>query len=147
MTGPRSLAALLVLLASAWTGDAGAQQAGAPAIGRLFSTPAEREALDARRRNGGVDATVPAAGAAVPAAQAETPAPPVELNGIVRRSGGKSTVWLNAVAQPTGNDNLTGAARATPGLKVNTPSGQKITLKPGQRYDFNDNRVKEADEP
>jgi len=51
------------------------------------------------------------------------------------------------VAQGTGNDNLTGAAQATPGLKVNTPAGTKITLKPGQRYDFNENRVKEANEP
>lgn len=134
---------LIALLASC----AAVHAQNAPALGRLFSTPSERDALDARRRNGPPPPA--AAETAAPAAQAEAPAAPpqVELNGIVRRSGGQSTIWLNDVAQGTGNDNLTGAAQATPGLKVNTPAGTKITLKPGQRYDFNENRVKEANEP
>jgi hypothetical protein len=143
----RDFPLLLALAAALSLPAARAQQPAAPSLGRLFSTPAEREALDAHRRNGGVEPAATAAAAAAPAEQAEPALPPVELNGIIRRSGGQSTIWLNDLAQPTGNDNLTGAARDTPGLKVNTPSGRRITLKPGQRYDFNDNRVKEANEP
>lgn len=55
---------------------------GAQELGRLFFSPAERDALDARRSE--KPASAPAA------AQA-----PVRIDGYVLRSGGPSTVWVN----------------------------------------------------
>jgi len=55
---------------------------GAQELGRLFFSPAERDALDARRS--GKSSSTPAA------AQA-----PVRIDGYVLRSGGRPTVWVN----------------------------------------------------
>src|SRR4051812_23746051 len=61
-------------------------------IGRLFFTPAERAALDASR----VQKPVPQAAAAQQeAAAARPPSQTITYSGIVRRSDGKSTLWLN----------------------------------------------------
>jgi hypothetical protein len=63
--------------------------AGQPAqaveeMGRLFLTPEQRAALEARRRTRQPDK--PAAAAL---------APTTRVDGYVRRQGGKSTIWLN----------------------------------------------------
>ena len=58
---------------------------GAQELGRLFFSPAERDALDARRS--GKSGSTPAA------AQA-----PVRIDGYVLRSGGRPTVWVNGGA-------------------------------------------------
>jgi len=60
--------------------------AQAQEMGRLFFTPEQRAALDARRK-----ARVPDKPAAVPV----TESPVTRVNGAVRRGGGKSTVWVN----------------------------------------------------
>ncbi|HEV7816107.1 MAG TPA: hypothetical protein VGP06_13535 [Janthinobacterium sp.] len=146
----KKTALLLALLTSLIAADTTAQsmaEPGAPALGRLFASPGQRAELDARRNNGtlgaaGAPATAPAAIVAPP----PPPAAPVELNGIVKRSGGTSTIWLNNVAQSTGNDAFVGARAATPALNVNTPSGRTVILKPGQSYDANDGSVKEVHE-
>ena len=62
---------------------AGAQ---AQELGRLFFTPDQRAALDARRK-----ARVPDKPAATPV----TESPVTHVDGAVRRRGGKSTVWVN----------------------------------------------------
>jgi hypothetical protein len=54
-------------------------------LGRLFFTPEQREALDARRR-----ARVPDKPAAAVAAS-----PTTRVDGFVKRSSGKSTLWLD----------------------------------------------------
>ena len=112
-------------------------QLQAPPLGRLFSTPEERTALDAQRGTAGAIATpAPPPAAAEPA----PPAPPVTLNGIVRRSSGKSTVWLNQVPQDD-QRNVSGSA-----LSLRSANGRKLTLKPGQSVDLNDGSVREAHE-
>lgn len=63
--------------------------AGAQELGRLFFTPEQRDALDARRR-----ARLPDKPAAVAAS------PTTRLNGYVTRSSGKSTLWLDGYAVP-----------------------------------------------
>lgn len=64
--------------------------AAAQELGRLFFTPEQRAALDARRK-----ARIPDKPAAV------VPESPVtRIDGFVRREGGRSTVWLNGVAAP-----------------------------------------------
>ena len=71
---------LLVLLV-AFAGTCDAQD-----IGRLFFTAEQRNALDARRK-----ARVPDKPTAVPQAASPT----TRLDGFVRRSQGRSTVWVN----------------------------------------------------
>ncbi len=70
-------------------GPAAAQEA---ALGRLFFTPEQRAALDARRK-----ARVPDKPAAVP-----VESPVTRVDGTVKRSGGRSTVFVNGEAVPEG---------------------------------------------
>lgn len=92
--------------------------AGAQQLGRLFFTPEQREALDARRK-----ARLPDKPAAVAAAS-----PTTRLDGYVKRSQGKSTIWLDGYAIPDG-------VRAE-GLRVNRgsdPSRVTIGVGDGER--------------
>lgn len=78
-------AAALVLT----TGLAVMPAASAAELGKLFFTPQQRADLDRRRQTNAVEA-----------------APVVEssstVNGLVTRSGGKSTLWVNGVPQDDG---------------------------------------------
>ncbi|MFM2087784.1 MAG: hypothetical protein RLZZ237_2653 [Pseudomonadota bacterium] len=112
---------LLFLLASA---SASAQE---QRLGRLFSSPEQRAQLDAQRYG------APPADKAAPAPPPEPP-PPVELNGVVQRSSGHSTIWLNQ----TPHNDTKGTLRLT--------NGQRLRLKPGQRYDPASNSIKEVTE-
>src|SRR5688572_26569928 len=69
------------------------QTACAQELGRLFFTPEQREALDARRR-----ARVPDKPAAPVVAS-----PTTRLDGYVQRSGGRSTVFINGEPVPEGS--------------------------------------------
>jgi len=80
------LATLALLLALLSAGPAAAQE-----LGRLFFTPEQRAALDARRA-----ARLPDK----PAAVAESPT--TRVDGYVKRSSGKSTVWVDGEAMPDG---------------------------------------------
>jgi hypothetical protein len=82
----RQAAALLLLCALIAPRAAPAQE-----LGRLFFTPEQREALDARRR-----ARLPDKPAAL------APSPTTRLDGSVKRSLGKSTVWVDGSAVPEG---------------------------------------------
>jgi hypothetical protein len=72
--------------------------AAAPAVaeeelGRLFFTPERREALD-RRRQSGVSERV----------DLLDEAPVLRIDGVVTRSSGKRTVWINGVARDEAPD-------------------------------------------
>ena len=82
----KRFAPLVLLLALLPAGPASAQQ-----LGRLFFTPEQRSALDARRA-----ARLPDK----PAAVAESPT--TRVDGYVKRSSGKSTVWVDGEALPEG---------------------------------------------
>ena len=111
--------------------------APAQELGRLFFTPDQRAALDARRR-----ARVPDKPAAVP--QAEQPT--TRVDGAVRRSGGRSTVWVNGEAIPE-NPRTEGAHLETEGAKsgrVAIPAGentQRYDLRVGETLDRNTGEV------
>jgi hypothetical protein len=90
-------------LAAAAIALAGAGGAQAQELGRLFFTPEQRAALDARRK-----ARVPDK----PAAVAVTESPVTRVNGAVQRGGGRSTVWVNGEMIP--EDARADGARVTP---------------------------------
>jgi hypothetical protein len=119
-------------------------------FGRLFTTPAERERLDAMRLSGGQVASAPAMPVpAVPGEAAPLPPPPppqpVTLNGVVQRSGGASTIWVNQEAR-TGAEIRVAPGTREPAVVVSLPNGGKAILKPGQQVDPNTGAVRDATE-
>jgi hypothetical protein len=130
------LVLLVFGLPPAWGADSG--------LGRLFFTPAERAVLEeARRKN--IRAEIQAAEKAKPE---RAPVRNVTVTGLVRRSDGESTVWVNG--------NPTDGA-AVDGLKVRVTAGQQaavivhepergrtVRLKVGQRADILTGRVEEG---
>lgn len=137
---------ILALVAAA--AQAGAQALAEPArIGRLFTTPAERAALDRLRDAGGrAPAPEQAQGPAGTEAQAPAPPPPppepIAVTGIVRRSDGTSVVWINGVPQT--DQAVSRAEGGTPAATVTLPSGQRATLKAGQAVDVTTGAVGDA---
>lgn len=85
-----------------------------PTLGRLFFTPAERATLDRAPRDG----------------QASAEPTPRTLNGIVRRSDGHGTVWIDGKPQVR---RLAGTDR----VAVETASGDAQGLKVGESTDMN----------
>jgi hypothetical protein len=99
-------------------------------IGRLFFTPDQRAALDARRR-----ARVPDKPAATPIVASPT----TRLDGYVRRSQGPSTVWVNG----------TTVDEASPrsDSRVSVPvgdGGARVPLKPGETLDRGTGEVRDV---
>ncbi len=132
----RSATALVLLLA----GLCAAGGARAQELGRLFFTPEQRAALDARRK-----ARVPDKPAATP--QAESPI--TRINGAVQRSGGKSTVWVNGEAIPEGAQ--AGGAQVAPRNagtgRVSIPAGegpQRYDLRVGESLDRGSGEVRDV---
>jgi hypothetical protein len=109
---PAALAAILAGLLGAATATGTAAQE----LGRLFFTPDPRAAPAARRK-----ARVPDK----PAAAAQVESPVSRVNGIVQRSGGKSTVWVNGEAIPEDSQAAgQGAARPAGAGRVTVPLGE-----------------------
>lgn len=117
----------------------------AATMGRLFFTPAQRAKLDQLRN------TQPGAmpkSEADPTEQA-VPEPahapqPVTLNGVVRRSDGSTTIWINEQMHPTGSHRSAKAADAN-GVDVVLPeSKRKVRLKVGQTVDPSSGLVNES---
>ncbi len=122
--------ALLACLLHA--GAAAAQQ-----LGRLFYTPEQRAALDARRA-----ARLPDK----PSAAAESPT--TRVDGYVRRSSGKSTVWMDGEPLPEGLQ-LEGlrVRRGNDPTKVTVSvgeDGRRIELRVGETLDRATGEVKDV---
>lgn len=132
----RLLVCLLVCLLACLPAASLAQAPGRQQLGRLFSSPEQRAQLDAQR-NGPPPAPPPAVAPPAP----PPPQPPVELNGLVERSSGRSTVWLNQTPQQEPN-NLLAPGSGT--LTLRLSNGQSVILKPGQRYDPASGSIVEA---
>ena len=115
----RTVTILLAGALSLWTAVAEAQE-----LGRLFFTPEQRTALDARRK-----ARVPDKPAAAPV----TESPVTRVDGAVRRSGGRSTVWVNGETIPEGAqpDSAQVAPKSSPPSRVLIPAGEG-----GRHYDL-----------
>ncbi len=116
-------------------------------LGRLFTTPEEREMLEALRHR----SPRPEAPPEPLETEALAPEPPpvqsVRVDGFVSRSRGNNTVWINGTNSLTGDlgsqqvdVNVRGIRGQTVPLRVqNSPVG--IGLKPGQSFDPTDSRV------
>ncbi len=119
---------------------AGAASAQAQELGRLFFTPEQRAALDARRK-----AKVPDKPAAAPVAES----PITRINGAVQRGGGKSTVWVDGQMIP--EDAQADGARVTPrgpnSGRVSIPAGegpQRYDLRVGESLDRGSGEVRDV---
>lgn len=112
----------------------GKAQAESVKIGRLFYSPDERAMLDQMRNsNGGKTAS---------------PTEQFTLNGIVRRSSGKSTTWINQLPQrenetPQGVAVQPGAASRS-SAQLLLPSGKWVNLKAGQTFDATKGKTREG---
>lgn len=110
---------------------------------RLFTAPEERMRLDRDRASAaalpapGTEPAVPVT--APPAAQAPpTPPVPARLTGVVRRSDGRATVWIDDEPHET----TLGRLRPGSPVPVDTPAGP-VLVKPGQTYDPNDGTIRD----
>jgi hypothetical protein len=122
----KRLALLLAFLSC--SGACAAQE-----LGRLFFTPEQRQALDARRR-----ARMPDRPSAPLVAS-----PTTRVDGYVRRGNGKSTVFVNGEPLPENAPEAPriGADRAS----VNVgESGARAALKPGETLDRSTGEVRDV---
>ncbi len=123
-----ALAALLLLLS--------ASPCAAQELGRLFFTPEQRDALDARRR-----ARLPDRPNVVVAS------PTTRIDGYVKRSGGKSTVWVDGEALPDGTQpeglRLRRGDDPSRVTVIVGENGRRIDLRVGQTVDRASGEVKD----
>ena len=114
----------LVLLSLLWVQTVEAQE-----LGRLFFTPDQRAALDARRK-----ARVPDK----PTAPPVVASPVTRVDGYVKRSGGPPTVWING-------ESLTDTAPEGDRVPVNVGEGAgRARLKPGESLDRGNGAVRDV---
>ena len=102
--------------------------AGDTALGRLFTTPAERAELDQARLHGG----------ALPLQAAEPDNPSATLYGYVVKNDGTSTAWLNPALEEQVGKHLmiTQSPRHAPVVSIKTESGRRIVVKVGDTLDL-----------
>jgi len=107
-------------------------------LGRLFFTPEQRAALDARRK-----ARMPDKPAAAAVAT-----PVTRLDGYVKRSAGPPTVWINGESVP---DNAPEAPRIDssrgPSGSVSISVGEaggRVRLQPGEALDRGNGEVRDV---
>ena len=102
-------------------------------LGRLFFTPEQRQALDARRR-----ARVPDR----PSAPVVV-SPTTRMDGYVQRRGGKSTVFVNG--EPIPETDPSAPRIGTGRVTVNVgESGARAGLKPGEVLDRGTGEVRDV---
>jgi hypothetical protein len=111
-------------------------------LGRMFFTPEQRATLDnARKKNLRIE---------IGTDNVQPPAAPVpqnlSVNGIVRRSDGKSTIWLNnrAVIEPRADGINVVTGKNDNRVKLTDPaSGRSVDLKVGQTVEILSGTIQE----
>ena len=123
---------------------AGTNAAAAAELARMFFTPAQRATLDnARKQNIRIEI-----GNDGEQQQTSAPVPQnVSVNGLIRRSDGKNTIWLNnrivTEQQPGGIQAAVG--KADNRVRLNVPeSGRNIDLKVGQTVEIVSGTIEES---
>jgi len=109
----------------------------AQALGRLFFTPEQRDALDARRK-----ARLPDKPAAL------APSPTTRVDGNMTRSSGKSTLWLDGYAVPDGTQpeglRVTRGGDPSRVTVILGEDGRRIELRVGETLDRATGAVKDV---
>jgi hypothetical protein len=136
------LLALIILMAGTGTA-AGAE------FGRLFFTPAQRAALDGFRKQ-----NIQSAAVIEDDRDKDLVAPPpppgpehMSVGGVVRRSDGRNTAWINNRAVDAGRP---GGVKLAPGkndnrVKLTAPqSGRSFDLKVGQSVDVTSGTIEDG---
>ena len=121
------------------------QSVRAQGLQRLFMTAQERAALDAERLRPSPQKIV------IPTATKKVSPPPryITFNGLVTRSNGPSTVWINGsneLTQPAFTVELDKRTELSVPI-VLSKSKQTILLKPGQTVNTLDGTIKDNFEP
>ena len=114
LSWPAMIALYGTLLASALASTLASTDAAAEPLGRLFMTPEQRAALERQRQTNIPDTRQVLDGATV------------SLDGVVIRSSGRSTVWVNQHPQHEG---MTGTGVAT---RVSSRDPGRAILTPGE---------------
>ena len=136
-----SLTVCCALAAAATSVPAPAQER----LGRLFFTPAQRASLDVARSQ--------RARTALATEKNEQEATPVPLtitySGVLRRSDGKTTVWINNQPvhdrESAGAATIVGRVRPDGSVTLQVPqSGRNVILKPGQSVELLSGAVEEG---
>ena len=112
-------------------------------LGYLFSTPAQRAALDRipmGKRGGVVEGSD--TNDAAPAESASAAAS-VKLDGVVRSSTGKTSAWING-ATPKENSKYKAGKIDSGNVELVGPSGKRVTLKPGQSFEPESGTVRDT---
>jgi len=128
------------LAAAAMSVPASAQER----LGRLFFTPAQRASLDIARSQ-----RARAAVATEKSEQEATPVPQtITYSGVLRRSDGKTTVWINNQPvhdrESAGAGAIVGRVRPDGSVTLQVPqSGRSVNLKPGQSVELLTGAVEE----
>jgi hypothetical protein len=114
-------------------------------LGRLFFTPAQRASLDVARSQ-----RARAALSTEKPEQEATPVPQtITYSGVLRRSDGKTTVWINNQAvhdrESAGAAAIVGRVRPDGSVTLQVPqSGRSVSLKPGQSVELLTGAVEEG---
>jgi hypothetical protein len=119
----------------------GSHHSDAQAFGRLFTTPDQRLMLEEQRaaRADGIDpARMAPRQAPEPVVVPPREVPSITVNGVVLRSGGSGTAWVNGENTQTGDlaSMYIGAKTLRDGrVRIETPADfPDVELKPGQTY-------------
>ena len=133
MTRTGTLAMLLLTLCS----NANA----ADGLGYLFTTPAQRAALDRLSLKPGSAEVTAASGAAATETEKEAPRKKVKVGGMIVNSHGKNTTWLNQ----DGDKKVTATGVSAGHVEIILGAdGKHISLKPGQEFDPNTGKISET---
>ena len=114
-------------------------------LGRLFFTPAQRASLDVARSQRARTAL-----ATEKPEQEATPVPQtITYSGVLRRSDGKTTVWINNQPvhdrESAGAATIVGRVRPDGSVTLQVPqSGRSVILKPGQSVELLSGAVEEG---
>lgn len=128
--------ALLLLLACT------SLAAHAEEVGRFFFTPQERQALDARHSG----APAPSADTSSAATPASDLGPDISVQGIVKRSSGKFTAWVNGTAydEKSASHLLRSPGKSSAVIITAPEAKHSLTLKAGQSGSLSSGAITDA---
>ena len=136
---------LIFMLAASTTVSTG--HAEERTFGRLFFSPEQRAKLDAGRKDALANLNRPVVTTKAEPAPKAAPPKVVTLHGIVKRSDGESTVWVNdkAVSARFGESDISAGSIAPDSVGLDLPGAKRrIRLKVGQSVEATSGTIEEG---